>query len=587
MVTTPSTLLRTARQGRNDNIGTWDTVIHGVLDRIEEAITGTTTVAITGGTYTLTKNDLLADEGRSAVVRATGALTSNGIIVLPYSGKPYTLSNECTGAFTLTFQTSTGQTIVIPQGYLQMVYIGSGGNMFAVGPAMSKTLGINPLAYGTARIPKSALATDVQAILDISATGVGQTISLPSGQSLNAVVTSGFYRLDVIGAATDWPSSSANYSQMIVSRGIDTITQIVTSLDGASMWYRTGSGIGGGSPAWSTWKSLWNSGNFNPASYLALAGGVMTGDLGLKGFGTTNAFQNGTADGATYANYNFKLKGWNGMGMAGNDDVIRGVFDFRNGTWDTLGGYKLNGTAVVAANGDILAKRGSAPTTGVVAFGAGSAFISYDGTNFSFSGGQLFATTVNATASVVTPGLSSTSRSLFQGSQSSGGIATATGGLGGAEIQGGGGSNAAFLSFHRPANFAAYFGLDTDNKWKVGGWSMGAVAYELYHQGNFPAGLVPKAILNYNLATQTITRSVGVSSVTYTSTGIFTVNFSTAFADTSYSAVGWARDNVNTNGNYLTAGNADTKTTTAMGFKVYNNGSGLQNPTEVCIVFFG
>ncbi|MCY1299504.1 Phage Tail Collar Domain protein [compost metagenome] len=43
---------------------------------------------------------------------------------------------------------------------------------------------------------------------------------------------------------------------------------------------------------------------------------------------------------------------------------------------------------------------------------------------------------------------------------------------------------AAFMSFHRPGYFAAYFGLDVDNKFKIGGWSMGALAYELVHEGN-------------------------------------------------------------------------------------------------------
>lgn len=53
------------------------------------------------------------------------------------------------------------------------------------------------------------------------------------------------------------------------------------------------------------------------------------------------------------------------------------------------------------------------------------------------------------------------------------------------ESQGTGGTaGAAFMSFHRPGAHAANFGIDTDNVWKVGGWSMGAVAYKLWHEGN-------------------------------------------------------------------------------------------------------
>lgn len=64
------------------------------------------------------------------------------------------------------------------------------------------------------------------------------------------------------------------------------------------------------------------------------------------------------------------------------------------------------------------------------------------------------------------------------------GIANASGTLGAVEIQAltpftGG----AFMTFHRPGIFAAYFGLDSDSVWKVGGWSMGANAYKIMHEG--------------------------------------------------------------------------------------------------------
>jgi hypothetical protein len=53
------------------------------------------------------------------------------------------------------------------------------------------------------------------------------------------------------------------------------------------------------------------------------------------------------------------------------------------------------------------------------------------------------------------------------------------------EVRGtGSADSAAFMQFHRPGVFAAYLGIDTDNQWKVGGWSMGAVAYKLWHEGN-------------------------------------------------------------------------------------------------------
>lgn len=54
------------------------------------------------------------------------------------------------------------------------------------------------------------------------------------------------------------------------------------------------------------------------------------------------------------------------------------------------------------------------------------------------------------------------------------------------EIRGTGG--AASLSFHRPNAFAAHFGIDSDNQWKVGGWSYGTASYRIWHEGNGGAG---------------------------------------------------------------------------------------------------
>lgn len=50
----------------------------------------------------------------------------------------------------------------------------------------------------------------------------------------------------------------------------------------------------------------------------------------------------------------------------------------------------------------------------------------------------------------------------------------------------GNGSNAsasAVMSFLRPGYFGVHFGLDTDNVMKIGGFSMGAVAYRVIHEG--------------------------------------------------------------------------------------------------------
>ena len=78
---------------------------------------------------------------------------------------------------------------------------------------------------------------------------------------------------------------------------------------------------------------------------LLKAGGDMTGPLGLAGTGG-NFFAAGTGDGATFTTYNMKLRGHWGMAMETYDGSVFGVYDFRTGTWDVMGGYKVNGVAV-------------------------------------------------------------------------------------------------------------------------------------------------------------------------------------------------------------------------------------------------
>ena len=108
--------------------------------------------------------------------------------------------------------------------------------------------------------------------------------------------------------------------------------------------------------------------------------------------------------------------------------------------------------------------------------------------------------------------LTTTSRLTATGSQATS-IATATGSLGGVEIQGPGGSTAAFMCFHRPGIYAAYFGLDTDNVWKVGGWTAGAVAYPILHSGNYSSYALP-------LTGGTLTGDLTIYNAAYPTTGV-------------------------------------------------------------------
>lgn len=77
-------------------------------------------------------------------------------------------------------------------------------------------------------------------------------------------------------------------------------------------------------------------------------------------------------------------------------------------------------------------------------------------------------------------------------------LATTTGYQASLEVYTSGVGNDAFMSFHVGGDYAIYLGLDGGtNKLSVGGWSMGAASYEIYHAGNKPS----LATLGYTGAT--------------------------------------------------------------------------------------
>lgn len=195
--------------------------------------------------------------------------------------------------------------------------------------------------------------------------------------------------------------------------------------------------------------------------------------------------------------------------------------------------------------------------------------------------GDTFTGTVNG------PAFSSTVQSNFQGNQQ-GSIAQASTpgfGTGGLMVQGDG-TGAAYMSFHRPGAYAAVIGLDTDNKWKVGAWSMGTNAYELYHAGNPP----PQTYVGGRVtgSTGAILVSSGIVSVTRVSAGVYTGVRSSGL-NTNYLVRGTARQA--TPGAVtvvVEAAAADfTKTATSFQLRCYNLGGALTDPAELSFDILG
>jgi hypothetical protein len=220
-----------------------------------------------------------------------------------------------------------------------------------------------------------------------------------------------------------------------------------------------------------------------------------------------------------------------------------------------VSGTGLSGSQTFTANQSSAAT--FTVTSNATSANTASAIVARDGSGNFTAGTITAALTGNVTGNVsgssgsctgnaatVTNGLYTTggqtiaARNVQQGSQTAA-MATATGSLGGLEMQSANSSGAAFMTFHRPGAFAGYFGLDTDNVLKVGGWSFGAVAYPLLYSTSTTApGSTPvygaRAWVNFTPSSGAVVASGNVSSVTRNALSNYTVNFTTAFTDANY-----------------------------------------------------
>ena len=96
------------------------------------------------------------------------------------------------------------------------------------------------------------------------------------------------------------------------------------------------------------------------------------------------------------------------------------------------------------------------------------------------------------------------------GKTNTGGVVSVSNDTGALSVRGDAG-NAASISFHRPSLYAINMGLDTDNVFKIGGWSATANCFQLTGAGALTllsgittsGSIVPSANLTYNLGSTT------------------------------------------------------------------------------------
>jgi len=142
-----------------------------------------TTIAVTGGTYTLAGSEL-----NRIAYKFTGTLSSNVNIVVPATVQQYWVNNGTTGAFTLGVKTASGAATLVTQGATAILYC-DGTNIISAttSAAFAGTVPISQGGTGAVNAPS--------ALTNLGGTGIGTSVftaaTTAAGRSALAAAGSG------------------------------------------------------------------------------------------------------------------------------------------------------------------------------------------------------------------------------------------------------------------------------------------------------------------------------------------------------------------------------------------------------------
>lgn len=150
-------------------------------------IDGITTLALTTGTATLT-----AAQYGNPIIVLTGSLSGNVNLVLPATIGRWTISNKCTGAFTVTCSTAAGPILSLPLGTIQPVFC-DGVNVFgAYTPLLYIPFGAAIAGNVTLTAAQSGMSFDASSgVITLPAVASGLRFRFIGVSSGAAVLTAG------------------------------------------------------------------------------------------------------------------------------------------------------------------------------------------------------------------------------------------------------------------------------------------------------------------------------------------------------------------------------------------------------------
>ena len=109
MANSTSASLKLTVQATGENSGTWGQITNTNLLIVEQAIGGYDTFNITNANRALTFSNGAVSNGKNAVIKLTGTISTNINVTIPDSiEKTFIVANGTSGAYTVTFKTTSG-----------------------------------------------------------------------------------------------------------------------------------------------------------------------------------------------------------------------------------------------------------------------------------------------------------------------------------------------------------------------------------------------------------------------------------------------------------------------------------------------
>jgi hypothetical protein len=224
MASTYTSRLKLERQASGENSGNWGNLVNYVLNRIDSTVRGYVAASVAGSanvtlvsntSTTNTDDSTTDDQVHNKVIEFTGALTGSIYVFTDAVEGDYTLFNNTTGSYTLTFA-NTGHAangVVITQGTKSIVYTdGStiydvGADLGAVGVSSLTSTGNVNLLAASSLVLQDTSGGEYAALKANTAT-TSYTLTLPpaTGTADQVIVTDGSGNLSFVDntGGTDW-----------------------------------------------------------------------------------------------------------------------------------------------------------------------------------------------------------------------------------------------------------------------------------------------------------------------------------------------------------------------------------------------